>query len=371
MPIRVIIVEDSPVAMTILKRMLNASPDIEVVGTARTGKEALGLIARVNPQVICTDLHMPEMDGLALTQEVMSTHPKPILVISSSVREQDTHQVFQVLAAGAVDVFPKPEGGLGVDADRIQQALVNKVKVLSGVSVFTNRQRSRQQMTRTTAAHSPQSCPASRSIPTLSRSSLLSQPKLTFKTTHLGLIALGASTGGPQVLEQILSQFPAHLPVPVICVQHISEGFLQGFMDWLSAHCALPVSIARAGDRPQPGHVYFPPERSHLILDRHGCFAYNRTLAIGGHCPSITVTFNSVAQYYKSRSIGVLLTGMGRDGADGLLSIFQAGGLTFAQNEASCVVFGMPKEAIALGAARQVLPPEAIPTAILRKLGNG
>jgi two-component system chemotaxis response regulator CheB len=363
MPIRVIIVEDSPIALTILKRMLNSSPDIEVVGTARTGKEAIGLIAQVNPQVICTDLHMPEMDGLALTQEIMSTRPKPILVISSSVQEQDTHQVFQLLEAGAVDVFPKPEGGLGVDSDRIQQTLINKVKVLAGVTVFTNHKRSR-------IASTPAAPVASQSTSTVLSTppSRFSPRPLTFKSTHLGLIALGASTGGPQVLQQILSQFPAHLPVPVICVQHISQGFLQGFIDWLSTHCSLPISIALAGDRPKPGHIYFPPELSHLILDRQGCFAYSRTLGFGGHCPSITVTFNSVAQYYKSRSIGVLLTGMGRDGADGLLSIFQAGGFTLAQNEASCVVFGMPKEAIALGAVRQILPPEAIATAILRKL---
>ncbi|HBQ98992.1 MULTISPECIES: chemotaxis-specific protein-glutamate methyltransferase CheB [unclassified Roseofilum] len=362
MPIRVIIVEDSPIALTILKRMLNASPDIEVVGTARTGKEAIALIPKVDPQVICTDLHMPEMDGLTLTEEIMSTRPKPILVISSSVREQDTHQVFKVLEAGAVDVFPKPEGGLGVDSDRIQQALINKVKILAGVSVFTNRKRSPQPVNAFVPVTPTQSVVVS------TPPSRFSRPKRQFRTTHLGLIALGASTGGPQVLEQILSQFPANLPVPVICVQHISEGFLQGFIDWLSNRCSLPVSIARAGDRPQPGHIYFSPERSHLIFDRMGCFVYSRTVGGGGHCPSITVTFNSVAQYYRNRSIGVLLTGMGRDGADGLLSIFQAGGFTLAQNEASCVVFGMPKEAIALGATHQVLPPEAIATAILRKL---
>ncbi len=345
MPIRVIIVEDSPVALVILKRMLDASDAIEVVGTARTGKEAIALIPQVNPQVICTDLHMPEMDGLALTKAVMATHPKPILVISSSVQEQDTHQVFALLEAGAVDVFPKPEGGLGVDSERIQQALVNKIKILAGVSVFTHQ----------------------RPSPEIPRAAADVQ-KLSFQPTHLGMVALGASTGGPQVLEHILSRFPAHLPVPVICVQHISEGFLQGFIQWLSSHCALPIGVARAGDRPQAGHVYFPPERSHLVLDSQGRFMYSQAQGVGGHCPSITLTFNAVAQYYKSRSIGVLLTGMGRDGADGMLSIFAAGGFTLAQNEDSCVVFGMPKEAIALGAVRQILPVEAIAPAILKKL---
>jgi len=365
MPIRVMIVEDSPVAQTILKRMLNACPDIEVVATARTGKEAIALIPKVDPQVICTDLHMPEMDGLALTELVMSTRPKPILVISSSVREQDTYQVFQLLEAGAVDVFPKPEGGLGVDSDRIQQALINKVKILAGVSVFTNRRRTRQPVATSVTAGKSTSVVLSTPPPRLS------PPQVELRSSHLGVIALGASTGGPQVLQQILSQLPVNLPVPVICVQHISEGFLQGFIDWLSAHCSLPVSIAQSGDRPRPGQIYFPPERSHLVLDRHGCFAYSRTLGVGGHCPSITVTFNSVAQYYRQRSIGVLLTGMGRDGAEGMLSMSQAGGFTLAQNEATCVVFGMPKEAIALGAVRQILPPDAIPAAILRKLGKG
>ncbi|MDJ1182020.1 chemotaxis-specific protein-glutamate methyltransferase CheB [Roseofilum casamattae] len=346
-PIRVIIVEDSPIALLILRRMLDASDAIQVVGTARNGKEAIALIPQVNPHVVCTDLHMPEMDGLTLTQEIMAAYPRPILAISSSVRERDTQQVFQLLEAGAVDVFPKPEGGLGVDRDRIQRTLIQKIKVLSGVSVFAHQRHKSDRLSLQPSVPTPRMFSSSR-LP-----------------SSLGAIALGASTGGPQALQQILSQFPASLPVPIICVQHISQGFLQGFIDWLSSDCQLPISIARSGDRPQPGTIYFPPERSHLLLDRSGRFIYSQEPGVGGHCPSITPTFKAIARYYQRHSIAVLLTGMGRDGADGMLAISNVGGITLAQNEATCTVFGMPKEAIALGAVRQVLPVEAIAPTIL------
>ena len=356
-PIRVIIVEDSPIALLILRRMLEGSDAIQVVGTARNGKEAIALIPQVNPHVVCTDLHMPEMDGLTLTQEIMAAYPRPILAISSSVRERDTQQVFELLAAGAVDVFPKPEGGLGVDRDRIQRTLIQKIKILSGVSVFTHK---RQPSDRQPLQANVQTPPVSSST---GRNTSFSR-----FYSHLGAIAIGASTGGPQALQQILRQLPANLPVPIICVQHISQGFLQGFIDWLSTDCQLPISIARPGERPQPGTIYFPPERSHLLLDDCGRFTYSHETGVGGHCPSISLTFKAIARYYQRHSIAVLLTGMGRDGADGMLAISKAGGVTLAQNEATCIVFGMPKEAIALGAVRQVLPVEAIAPAILHHL---
>jgi two-component system chemotaxis response regulator CheB len=154
----------------------------------------------------------------------------------------------------------------------------------------------------------------------------------------------------------------------VICIQHISEGFLQGLVDWLGFESKLPVKIAGFGEFPQAGIVYFPPEKRHLELDAQGRFIYSEAAREAGHCPSVTVTFKSVASFYGRGAAGVLLTGMGRDGAEGMLAIAQAGGLTIAQNEASCVVFGMPKEAIALGAAQHVLPVSAIAPLLLAKL---
>ncbi len=336
MAIRVLLVEDSPVALKVLTRILQQSPQIELVGTACSGVEALELIPQVQPQVICTDLHMPKMDGLELTSEIMDRFPLPILVISVSVQAEDTKQVFQLLDAGAVDIFPKPIAGLTTDNLELNQELVNKIRVLSGVRVFRKKR--------------------VRAKSYLSTSPLLSNKSKSFQPR---IVAVGASTGGPQALQNLFRQLPSHFP-PLICVQHISTGFLEGLINWLQQDCILSVEIAQAQKKPEPGHIYFPPENYHLALDKHGQFFYLDSPPVNGHRPAINVTFDSVAQYYGKHAVGILLTGMGQDGALGLKSIRQAGGFTIAQDESTCVVFGMPKVAIELDAAHQVLPIQAI-----------
>lgn len=399
-PIRVLLVEDSPVALTIFKRLLGSTPEIEIVGMARTGIEGLELIPKVQPQVICTDLHMPQMDGLEFTREVMAKFPRPILVISSSVQAEDTQNVFKLLKAGAVDVFPKPRQGVLGNFEAIRQELIGKIKVLSGVAVFTLHRRNGDRSVQTVRSPIVESRSLSKTPlpPDVRKISSVSQqvtpshaigsdrlpPKLP-ETSHppaakfpipdssalIRIVAIGASTGGPQALHTILSHLPQKFPVPVICVQHISEGFLQGLVDWLASESHLPVKIAAAGARPEPGVVYFPPERKHLELDTQGRFSYSTEGPVSGHRPSVTVTLNSVADRYRRGAVGVLLTGMGRDGADGMLAIAKAGGLTIAQNESTCVVFGMPKEAIALGAAHHVLPISDIAPLLIHKVLAG
>ncbi len=370
--IKLLVVDDSPVALILLKRMFATCPEIEVVGTAKNGLEALKLIPQVQPDVICTDLHMASMNGLELTREVMQKDPRPILVISRSVQADDPQNIFQLLEAGAVDIFPKPENGLTSSYDAIQQELINRIKVLSGVKVFTRRlsqtnnikQNNGQQLfpkniqdkvVKTPIVSVPQT------IPKYPRSS-----KKIIK-----VLAIGASTGGPQALKTVLGDLPSNFPVPIICVQHISHGFLTGLVNWLDHECKLPVKIAISGQFPQTGVIHFPPEEHHLELDNRGRFLCSKTPAIGGHCPSITVTLKSVANFYGFSAAGVLLTGMGRDGADGMLAISQTGGLTIAQDEASSVVFGMPKEAIALGAAKYILPINDISPMLLNYIGHG
>lgn len=355
MPIRVLLVEDSPIALAILKRILNSSPDIEVVGTARTGKEALVLIPQVQPQVICTDLHMPQMNGLELTQQVMATYPRPILVISASVQQNDTKTIFGLLQAGAVDIFPKPASGTVAEYERIKAALVSKIKVLSGVSVFTQHSRTAKLPERRLSGVLGKTQGSN-------RSKLPNAPKI---------IVVGASTGGPQALHKILTRLPSNFPLPVICIQHISTGFLSGLVNWLGRECCLPVKIAAKGEAPQPATIYFAPEGYHLELDGWGRFAYSDAELGDGHRPSITVTFKSVAKFYRQATVGILLTGMGKDGATGMQAIAHAGGLTIAQDEASCVVFGMPAEAIALGAAQYVLPLEAIAQLLVNRFSLG
>lgn len=423
-PIRVLLVEDSPVALIVLKRMLSSSPEIVVVGEARTGKEALALIPQLQPQVICTDLHMPQMDGLEFTEEVMANFPRPILVISASVQAENTQNVFRLLQAGAVDVFPKPRGAIAANYESMRQELIGKIKILSGVAVFTLRRKKSTPSPNAASAVSLVKAPVEKgsaavrppgsreprekekSAPAENGSGIKDQGKtnslLTSRASAIArgstpksppptapsarksagdapffsansstrrVLAIGASTGGPQALHAIFSQLPADLPVPVLCVQHISEGFLQGLVDWLASESRLSVKIASAGEWPKAGAVYFPPERMHLELDSQGRFSYSSAPPMSGHRPSVTVTFNAVAKYYGKGAVGVLLTGMGRDGADGMQAIANAGGLTIAQDEKTCVVFGMPKEAIALGAARHVLPINEIAPMLIAKLG--
>ncbi|MGI8502129.1 MAG: chemotaxis-specific protein-glutamate methyltransferase CheB [Hassallia sp.] len=350
MPIRVLLVEDSRIALVILKRILDSSPLIKVVGEARTGLEALTLIPEVEPDVICTDLHMPQMDGLEFTFQVMALYPRPILVISVSVQKDNTHHVFQLLEAGAIDIFPKPTAGLATNDNLFNQELINKIKILSGVKVFRKKRKSPSQVKNLEADN-------------FSAFSFKSYPKPK-------IVVIGASTGGPQALKELFTQLPGDFSVPIICVQHICFGFLQGLIDWLATSCRLTIQIAQLGDTPKPGNIYFPAEQQHLELDTWGRFICSDSPAVAGHCPSVTVSFESVAKFYGKATVGILLTGMGRDGAEGMQAIAQVGGFTIAQDEATSVVFGMPKEAINLGAAKQILPIEAIAPRLLDMLQN-
>ncbi|MGI0479906.1 chemotaxis-specific protein-glutamate methyltransferase CheB [Geminocystis sp. CENA526] len=347
MTIKVLLVEDSPVATLLLQKIINSSPDIQVVGCAKTGIEGLELVKKMNPDVICTDLHMPKMNGLEFVQQVMANFPKPILVISASVQEEDTKHIFEVLNAGAVDIFPKPRSGQTSDYDAISQPLLGKIRLLSGIKVFRRK--------------APSSLPSISSTSSKFSSSTVS----ISNSNKIEVIAIGTSTGGPQVLLEVLGNIPANFSVPIVCVQHISVGFLGGLIDWLNNNCQLKVKVAMTGEKPQGGYIYFPPEKHHLEFDRNGRFFCFTGLPVDGHCPSVTVTFNSCANIFGKNAIGILLTGMGRDGAQGLLSMFQKGAYTIAQDEASSIVFGMPGEAVRLGAAKKVLPSSSIAAQIM------
>lgn len=340
--IKVLLVDDSPIALVQLKRMLASALDIEVVGTAENGKEALELIPRLQPTVICTDLHMPVMDGLEFTREVMAKYPRPILVISVSV-EKGSANVFTLIEAGAVDVFTKPRGGLDSEIETLTPQLINKIRVIAGVHVF-------RKFRKDIPAASPQAA----------------GPSVGDRQRPVRIIVIGASTGGPQALQEILTALPADFRLPVVCVQHITEGFLDGLVAWLSSLCSMKVRIARPGELPQSGTVYFPPEKTHLKFDDHGRFVASTELPLDGHRPAVTITMQSAAKFFGSAMVSVLLTGMGRDGAEGMKAVTQQGGITIAQDEASCVIFGMPQEAIKLGAAKYVMPLNDIAGALMK-----
>lgn len=336
--IKVLFVDDSQIALEILKKMISAAPDIRVVGTARNGKEALEMIPSLDPHVICTDLYMPVMDGLTFTRTVMEKFPKPILVVSVSV-QKDSINAFRLLEAGAVDVLLKPRNGLESEYLEQSQELLRMIRVLSGVRVFRRYKRESRNV-----AEEPDE-----------------------KTRRPEMIAIGASTGGPQTLQYIFSRLPKDLPMPVVCVQHINPDFLQGLVDWLQSACAIKIKIAREEERPEPSTIYFPGKDAHLEIDRDRRFRYSIEPPVDGHRPSITATFRSVAKIYGKASIGVLLTGMGNDGAAGMEAIDAEGGITIAQNERTSIVFSMPKRAIELGAAKYILALDEIPGEIVSK----
>ncbi|SDZ80127.1 two-component system, chemotaxis family, response regulator CheB [Desulfuromusa kysingii] len=340
--IKVLLVDDSLIVTTLINKALAVAPDIEVVGIAHNGIEALNLIPQLAPSVICTDLHMPKMDGLELTREIMARFPRPILVVSISVAD-DSLNVFKLLEAGALDVINKPLLNTEEDFSTIAAKLINKIRIISAVKVFRR---------------IPKSRPELAALPT--------SPPLTTAKKPVNLIVIGASTGGPNALKKILAGLPADFPAPIICVQHICDGFIQGLAQWLSTSCSLKVSLAKKGALPQPGSVYFPQEGQHLGFDHLGRFVMFPGLPTDMHAPSISNTMKSAAQRYGRGVLGVLLTGMGADGAEGMLEVARSGGTTIAQDEKSSVVFGMPKQAIEQGAVQQVLPLDEMAKAIIR-----
>jgi two-component system chemotaxis response regulator CheB len=344
--ITVLIVDDSPIAILLLKRILARAADIEVVGSAQDGREGLRLIDQLNPQVVCTDLHMPVMDGLELTRAIMRAFPRPVLVVSVSVYK-DSPSAFRLLEAGALDVVAKPRQENEVNFQDIAAELISKVRILAGVKVFRHAR--------------PERTLAS---PTLALQALdgLAAP--------VKVVTVGASTGGPPVLQTILSHLPRDFSLPVVVVQHISKGFLSNLVSWLGGSCSLRVSIAQAGELPYGGGVYFAPEGKHQMFDREGRFVLSSSPPVLGHRPSVTQTMRSAVACHGAGVAGLLLTGMGNDGAEGMLDIARAGGMTIAQDERSCVVFGMPKQAISLGAVKLVLPLEAITDCLIRLQGK-
>lgn len=338
--LRVLIVDDSPVARSVLRSILEADPGLEVVGTARNGLEGVQMVERLRPDVITMDVRMPEMDGYEATQQIMAYHPTPILIVTASLAKQDVDFSFRMLEAGALDIFEKPAGDDAAALRGIAQALVERVRLLSRVRVITHLRGRRRAGTPTPIRH------------------VEIKPSAVPSQAPERLVVIGASTGGPRALQRILSQLPADFPAPLLVVQHIAKGFTQGLADWLAGETSLRVALAREGEGLAAGRVYVAPEDRHIVPERQLIHLADtpRTTPI----PSIDITMEAAARSWGSRAVGVLLTGMGSDGAHGLLAIRQAGGLTIAQDQATSTIFGMPHVAAQIGAAQKVLPLDEI-----------
>lgn len=343
MTIGVFLVEDSPIALKVLTKIINSAPDLQVVGYATNGIDALSAIPKTNPDVVCTDLYLKGMSGLELTQQLLAVQPKPILVISVGVGPGQEHNTCQLLEAGAIAVVSKPETGLLEDYDC--QQIWEKIRILAGVKVLSR------------PLHSA-----------LARSSDQSSAKWKNEqfSPSVKIIAIGASTGGPQAIGKILRTLPKDFPVPMLCTQHISVGFLDGLVNWMQSECLVRVKIATAGEPLEAGTVYFAPENCNLEVSRQQRIVLSPPVATEQHCPAVNVMFRAVALHFGAESVGVLLTGMGADGAQGLQAIARAGGITIAQDAETSVVFGMPKAAIDLGAVHHVLGIDKIGNYLLR-----
>ena len=339
--INVLVVEDSRVIRGYLVYVLENDPDIRVMGTADCGEAALEFLGEHRPDVILMDIHMPGIDGFETTRQIMSSNPVPIVVCTASMHFNQVHTAMHALEAGALAVMKKPRGIEDPDAGAESAALITTLKLMSEVKVVRRWNRTAAAATIVTSAVAE---PAPRDV-----------------VCHdAAIVAIGASTGGPPVVLQILCRLSAACPPPILVVQHIAAGFTVGFAEWLAMGSGLPVHVAHGGEIPLPGHVYVAPDDHHLRVGLRGELQTTRDEPHNGLRPSVGVLFRSVAERFGRRAIGVLLTGMGRDGAEELKLMADRGALTVAQDEESCVVFGMPAEAIRLGAARFVFPPHKI-----------
>lgn len=336
--IKVLVVDDSAVVREFLVHMLNSDPGVQVVGTARNGEEALQAISRLKPDVITMDIHMPKMDGLEATRRIMETRPTPIVVISGSSTAREVATTFHAIEAGALSFIPRPKGIGDPDYEKTAKELVQTVKLMSEVKVVKRWPRYKDRL----------------SVP----NGLTTVEKTI--PARIQMIAIGSSTGGPMVLKTILSGLRQNFPVPLLIVQHMSPGFVSGFVTWLNTSSSFPVRIAVHGEHPRPGNAYVAPDGFHMEVVTGSRIVLSKGEPENGMRPSVSCLFRSVARVFGKEAIGVLLTGMGRDGAEELKIMKGQGAMTIAQNEETSVVYGMPGEAVSLGAAMHVLSPEEI-----------
>jgi len=353
--IKVLVVEDSAVVRELLVHLLNSDPEMTVVGTAHNGEEALEFVKRHKPDVITMDINMPRMNGFEATRKIMETAPAPIVIVSGSWDASEVDTTFRALEAGALTAVARPQGPGHPEHEGTARELIQTVKLMSEVKVVRRWSRVRE------SGGSGQG-ESGVSIPPGVKQEARAETEI---------VSLGASTGGPMVLHAILSQLPKDFPLPVLIVQHMAPGFIQGFAAWLGPVSGIPIKVAGDGEPLQPGHAYLAPDGFQMGVTRDGRIALSRAQAENGLRPSVSYLFRSVAEVYGRRAAAVLLTGMGTDGAAELKALHERGALTIAQDQNTSVVFGMPGEAVRLGAASYVLPPEKIAAALASFASEG
>lgn len=345
--LRILVVDDSAVARRLIVRILERDPELRVVGEAVNGEQAVAMAERLRPDVITMDIHMPVMDGLEAIRSIMEQSAVPVVVVTSSASPEDTALSFEAVKAGALTVIEKPKGPGSLEFETQAELLLNAVTDMAGIKLVTRRPR------RGAILKRPRSSPEA---PTRRR---------------VDVVAIAASTGGPAALATVLGDLPADIPVPILVVQHISEGFDSGFARWLDTMTPLKVMLAQPRHFLRPGQVVVAPNGRHLGVSRNLQVILDNSPPMGGHRPSASYLFQSVAKSCGPSALGVILTGMGADGSPGLVQMKSAGGWIIAQDEATSVVYGMPGRSVEAGAVDRVLPLEEIAPEILEVCRRG
>jgi two-component system chemotaxis response regulator CheB len=363
---RVLIVDDSAFMRKVLQSIVASDPQLEVCGEARDGRDAVTQTEALQPDVISMDINMPHMDGLQATEVIMSTNPHPIVIVSSESRE-GAEVTLKALQLGAIDFVAKPTGGVDLDMSSVREEICRKLKVAAKVRVVRTATRSKLQQdiasspARTEPASAP--APAANGRPTVAPPT---PPKVA--AGKFPIVVMAASTGGPATLMKFIPSFPKDFPGAVILVQHMPGNYTDQFGKQLAEVSQIRVKEAEAGEIIVPGQLYVCPGSHHLRVSPTGRVSLDDGPRIGGYRPCADLTMESASDYAGPLAIGVILTGMGNDGAKGVQAIRSVGGHTIAQDESTAVIFGMPQEAIKTGTVDQILPIDSIYLAIEKRI---
>ncbi len=354
--IRVLIVEDSPAVIELLKAIIGDDPRLEVAAAVETGERALEIVPRLRPDVISLDIRLPGINGFEVTQWVMQNHPTPIVVVSASVESEELKISMNALRAGALAVVEKPLGVMDANFENFARRICDQLYIMSEIKVV------KQRLPRSIRFPGNNGAPPPSPPPAVSPSPV---PSAGTGSINYKLLCIAASTGGPNAILEVLSRLPEKFPLPILLVQHITQSFLDGFVAWLDSMCSFKAVMLSGPTVPRPGHIYMAGPDTHLVV-KGGKISMDGSAEVCRQRPSANVLFHSVARQYGPSSLAVLLTGMGEDGAEGLKAIKDAGGYTIAEDESSAVVFGMPRAAIENGGACEALPVQRIAPRILQ-----
>lgn len=335
--IKVLIVDDSPTIQELMNYILSSDNSIKVIGIVNNGEAAIKFIEKNKPDVITMDIGMPGMNGFEATRRIMETNPTPIIVITGLFDSQDIDRTFQAIDAGAVSVIEKPTAINDKGFHQIAENIINMVKLMSEVKVIKRK-------------------PAYKNT----KINLSTDIKVINDLSDIKIVVIGVSTGGPPVLQTIFSKLSSNIKIPILVVQHIMPGFLNGLVDWLSQVTEYPIHIAAQGERTLPGHIYFAPDGFHMEIRSNGQILLTTAEKENGLRPAVSCLFRSVLNCYGKKSMAILLTGMGSDGAKELKQLKDKGAITVAQDKDTSIVYGMPGEAVKLNAATYVLSPKKI-----------